>query len=89
MKARPDKTQIMDEATANNLASFLFTESESKPAAKVGRPVDEAKARRVRYNTMLDEQMRKRIKIHAALNDITTADVINAALEAYMKKHGK
>jgi hypothetical protein len=86
MKARPDKTQIVDEVTANNLAAFVFTES--TPAAKVGRPIDEAKARRVRYNTMLDEQMRKRIKIHAALNDISTADVINAALDEYMKQHG-
>lgn len=80
MKQRPDKTTLMDQESATEIISQV-----TKPGAKVGRPADAEKSKRVRFNTMIDAHTKRRVKVYAAENDISLADVIDQALKMYLE----
>lgn len=85
MKKRPDKTTLMDQESATEIISNVLSVEQPKTGAKVGRPVDAVKSKRVRFNTMIDAQTKRRVKVYAAQNDISLADVIDQALKMYLE----
>lgn len=80
-KQRKDKTSLLDIDQAQSKLSEII------PAAKPGRPPVAGKTNRVRYNTMLDDNLRREIRIIAAQKDISTADIIDQALREYIQKN--
>jgi hypothetical protein len=80
-QVRKDKTSILSIDQAHDKLSEVL------PGAKPGRPVDEMKSKRVRYNTMLDDDLRRKIKVMAAQRDISTADIIDDALREYINRN--
>jgi len=81
MKKRPDKTGLIDQDSANIVIASL-----AQPKAKAGRPIDDLKSNRVRFNTMLDKAIKRQVKVYAANNDLSIADVIDAALKEYLHR---
>jgi predicted HicB family RNase H-like nuclease len=80
---RKDKTGLIDDTTANDVISQALNIPKQP-----GRPKDDVKSKRVRFNTMIDKDTRRAVKMYAAKNNISIADVIDQALNAFMKHNG-